>query len=97
MPWLGDQVEQVAHTSGEAELGRQELSCDSHPECLTGYASPCSAMHVTERGMTVSISPMAGVRTSKQVPRPLGGVPNLTLARPYHPLPVPELYPPEGG
>lgn len=31
MPWLEDQVEQVAHTAGEAELGRQESYCDSHP------------------------------------------------------------------
>lgn len=73
MPWLGDQVEQVALTAGEAELGRQESYCDSYPELLTGYAPPCPAMHATRRGMTVSVSPTAGVRTlllmSKHVPK----------------------------
>lgn len=56
-------------------------------------------MHATERGM--GVFPMAAVRTlfrtSEQVPRPLGGVPSLALAEPHHPLPVPELYPPEGS
>lgn len=52
MPWLGDQIEQVAHTAGEAELGRQESYCDSHPERLTGYVPPCRVMCATERGMT---------------------------------------------
>lgn len=106
MPWLGDQIEQVAHTAGEAELGRQESYCGSHPERLTRCAPPRSAMHATERGMTASVSPVAGVRTwlrtSKQVPVPggrgaLGGVLSLALAGSYRPLPVPVLYPPEGG
>lgn len=80
---------------GEAQLGQQESSCDGHPERLTGYAPPRSAMHATERKMTTSISSVAEIRTflrmSKQVPRPLGGILSLAQTEPHDPFPVPGL------